>query len=188
MKGVLILTLYYLGSLLTSDFHTVEDKFIRVEISEKISVSLPESFQPMTEDQMRRKFLSARPPLAAYTSANQLADFTVGASNTRWQTTDLPILKDFYRSSLLELYDEVDFIDEGVRSVDDVQVAYFEFTSVVKSDEDALTPKPPVHRYTYAQYTIHQDKALVFTFSCPRQRQSQWQSIAQKVMESVKLK
>ena len=188
MKGVLILTLYYLGSLLTGDVHTTEDKFVRVEVSEEISVSLPESFQPMTEDLMQRKFLSARPPLAAYTSANQLADFTVGASNTRWQTTDLPILKDFYRSRLLELYDEVDFIDEGVRSVADVQVAYFEFTSVVKRDEDALTPKPPVHRYTYAQYTIHQDKALVFTFSCPRQRQSQWQSIAQKVMESVKLK
>ena len=114
MKGVLILTLYYLGSLLTGDVHTTEDKFVRVEVSEEISVSLPESFQPMTEDLMQRKFLSARPPLAAYTSANQLADFTVGASNTRLQTTDLPILKDFYRSSLLELYDEVDFRRELV--------------------------------------------------------------------------
>ncbi|WKN46145.1 hypothetical protein [Tunicatimonas pelagia] len=171
-----------------SSFRSVEDTFVRVDISEEISVSLPESFKVMTADQMQQKFLSARPPLAAYTSANQVADFSVSAANTRWRADDLPMLKDFYRSSLLELYDEVDFIEEGIREVDKTQVAFFEFTSVVKQDEDAITPKPPVHRYTYAQYTIRQNKALVFTFSCPRQRQSQWQPIAQKVMESVKLK
>lgn len=188
MKNLVILALYCATLLLLGAFRFIEDKFIRVDISEEISVNLPESFQPMTEDQMQQKFLSARPPLAAYTSPNQAADFSVSAANTRWRADDLPILKDFYRSSLLELYDEVDFIDEGIRSVDDKQVAFFEFTSVVKQNEDAIAPKPPVHRYTYAQYTIRQNKAIVFTFSCPRQRQSQWQPTAQKVMGSVKLK
>ncbi len=188
MKNALLLISCYFIIAIISGFRPTEDKFIRVDISEEISVSLPESFKVMTADQMQQKFLSARPPLAAYTSPNQLADFSVSAANTRWRADDLPMLKDFYRSSLLELYDEVDFLDEGIREVDNTQVAYFEFTSMIKQDEDAIVPKPPVHRYTYAQYTIRQNKAIVFTFSCPRQRQTQWQPTAQKVMKSVKLK
>ncbi len=188
MKNSVVLALYCSTLLLFSAFQITEDKFTRIDISEEISVSLPESFQPMTEDQMQQKFLSARPPLAAFTSPDQIADFSVSAANTRWRADDLPILKDFYRSSLLELYDEVDFLEEGIREINGTPVAYFEFTSVVKPDEDAITSKSPVHRYSYAQYTIRQNKAIVFTFSCPRQRQNQWQPIAQKVMESVKLK
>ena len=187
MKHTLIIAISCL-SILSTSFRIYEDKFIRVEVSEDISVSLPESFQAMTEEQMQRKFLSARPPLAAYTSPDQVADFGISAANTRWQANDLPILKDFYRSSLLELYDEVDFLEEGIRTVDGVEMAFFEFTSVVKEDENAVVPKSPVRTYTYAQYAIHQDKALVFTFSCPLRRQSQWQPTAQKVMTSVKLK
>lgn len=188
MKNVVAICfcLFLLGSI--SGFRTAEDKFVRIDISEEITVSLPESFQVMTEDQMQRKFLSARPPLAAYTSPDQVADFGISAANTRWQASDLPILKDFYRSSLLELYDEVDFLDEGIHTVNGSEMAFFEFTSVVKEDENAVVPKSPVRSYTYAQYAIHQDKALVFTFSCPLQRQSQWQPTAQKVMTSVKLK
>ncbi|MEM9671521.1 MAG: hypothetical protein ACFB15_29460 [Cyclobacteriaceae bacterium] len=187
MKYTLILLISCFSTLSTG-FRVYEDKLVPVKVSDEIGVSLPESFQPMTEEQMQRKILSARPPLAAYTSPDQRADFSVSASNTRWQANDLPILKDFYRSSLMELYDDVDFLDEGIRTVDKVQAAFFEFTSVVKEDENAVVPKPPVHTYTFVQYTIHQGKTLVFTFSCPLRQQEQWQPTAQKVMNSVKLK
>ncbi|MEQ9442092.1 MAG: hypothetical protein RIG62_23835 [Cyclobacteriaceae bacterium] len=187
MKSILTLLLCIIFGLV-SGFRTHEDKFVKVEVSEDISVSLPESFQAMTEDQMQRKFLSARPPLAAYTSPDQRADFGVNVSNTRWQVSDLPILKDFYRSSLLELYDEVSFIEEGIHSVNNAEMVFFEFTSIVKADENAAVPKPPVHQYTYVQYTIHEDQALVFTFSCPARQKNQWQPTAQKIMNSVKMK
>lgn len=188
MKKTLIVLILSLATELFSGFRSYEDKFVKVEVSEDISVSLPQSFQTMTEDQMQRKFLSARPPLAAYTSPDQIADFGVNVSNTRWQTSDLPILKDFYRSSLLELYDEVSFIEEGIHSVNNAEMVFFEFTSIVKADENAAVPKPPVRQYTYVQYTIHEDQALVFTFSCPTRRKEQWQPTAQKIMASIKMK
>lgn len=187
MRNYFVITLLLTAFPLIS-FRGAEDKFIRVDISEEITVSLPESFQTMTEDQMQRKFLSARPPLAAYTSPDQMADFSVNVSNTRWQASDLPILKDFYRSSLLELYDQVNFLEEGIHPVNDDEMVFFEFTSVVNEDEDSVVPKPPVHQYTYVQYAIRDNQALVFTFSCPTRRQDQWQSTAQKIMSSVKMK
>ena len=188
MKKIVIVTLLCFATGLFGSFRELEDKFVRVEVSEDIIVSLPESFQKMTEDQMQRKFLSARPPLAAYTSPDQMADFGVNVSNPRWQASDLPILKDFYRSSLLELYDEVDFIEEGIHSVNNADMVFFEFTSLVNEDEDSVVPKPPVQQYTYVQYAIHENKALVFTFSCPTRRKNQWQPTAQKIMASVKMK
>ena len=188
MRQVLIVVMVYWLGVGVSSAQRGEDKLVKVEVSENITVNLPQSFQPMTEDQMLRKFESARPPVAAYTSADQRADFSVSTSATRWQSSDLPILKDFYRSSLLELYDEVDFLDEGLREVDGVQVAFFELTSLVKEDENAVVPKPPVQMYTFIQYTIHNEKTLIFTFSSPLRQQSQWQPIAQEIMSSVKLK
>nr|WKN39838.1 hypothetical protein K4G66_14170 [Tunicatimonas sp. TK19036] len=188
MKKIVIFLILSFTTELFSGFRSYEDKFVKVEVSEDISVSLPQSFQKMTEDQMQQKFLSARPPLAAYTSPDQVADFGVNVSNTRWQASDLPILKDFYRSSLLELYDEIDFVEEGIHTVNNAEMVYFEFTSVVKQDEDSIVPKPPVHQYTYVQYAIHKDKALVFTFSCPTRRKEQWQPTAQRIMTSVKMK
>ena len=163
--------------------------FVRTEIYEGISVDLPKSFQPMTEAQLQEKYLAARRPLAAYTDPNQQVAFGLNVSNTRWQPGDLPMLKDFYRASLLELYDEVKFLTETVQEVNGQPFAVFEFVSVVRPDEEetSFTNQKPIRRYTYVQYTVHQQKTWVFDFSVPAQDQSTWQPVARHLMESVRM-
>lgn len=163
--------------------------FVRTDIYEGISVDLPKSLQPMTEAQLEENYLAARRPLAAYTDPNQQVAFGLNVSNTRWQPGDLPMLKDFYRASLLELYDEVKFITEAVREVDGQPFAIFEFVSVVRSaaDENSFTNQKPIRRYTYVQYTIHQEKTWVFDFSVPARDQTTWQPVAQHIMGSVRM-
>ena len=163
--------------------------FVRTEIYEGISVDLPQSFRPMTEAQLQENYLAARRPLAAYTDPNQPVAFGLNVSNTRWQPGDLPMLKDFYRASLLELYDEVKFVTETVREVNGQPFAVFEFVSVVRPDQDetSFIDQKPIRRYTYVQYTVHQQKTWVFDFSVPAQDQATWQPVAKHLMESVRM-
>ena len=164
---------------------------VRTQIYEGVSVSLPKILRPMSEDVLRAKYLTGRRPLAAYTGPNQQVAFGLNTSSTRWQAGDLEVLKDFYRASLLELYDEVDFIKEGVEEVNGRSFAVFEFVSVVRPDEDDTSlggaPKP-IRQYTYVQYTVHQNKTWIFNFSVPTRAQAQWQETAQAIMSSVRMK
>ena len=176
--------------MLTASFSTITNDLVRTEIYQGISVSVPKSFRVMSEALLQERYIAARRPLAAYTDPNQQVAFGLNVSNTRWQAGDLAMLKDFYRASVLELYDEVDFIKEEVEEINGQSFVVFEFVSVVRPDEDdmSITNRQPIRQYTYIQYTIHNDKTWVFDFSVPARTQNEWQEIAQKMMSSVRMK
>lgn len=174
--------------LTTSSFYQAGNDYVKTEIAKGITMSLPKTFAPMSESQLHEKYFSAREPIAAYISEDQQTDLGVNTSNARWQASDLPMLQSFYRASILSLYDEVDFLKEGIEEVNGKDFAVFEFVSIVRQEEDALTAQRPIQKYTYIQYTIHNGKAFVFNFNCPAGQQSHWQQTAKTIMESVKIK
>lgn len=165
-----------------------QNDYVSVEIAQGITLNLPKSFVPMPEAVMDRRYLSARKPLAAYISPDQQADLSVNTSNARWQAGDLPMLQNFYRANILSLYDEVTFIKESLEKINGKDFAVFEFLSIVRPEEDALTPQQPVKKYTYIQYTIYDGKTYVFNFNSPADRRDQWEETAKTIMESIKLK
>ena len=179
-----------LVAVLATGFSIITSDLVRTEIYQGITVSMPKSFRPMSEALVQERYLAARRPLAAYTGPNQQVAFGLNVSNTRWQAGDLEMLKDFYRASVLELYDEVDFIKEGIEEINGKSFAVFEFVSVVRPDEDdmSITNRKPIRQYTYIQYTIHNDKTWVFDFSVPARAQNEWQATAQEMMSSVRMK
>lgn len=174
--------------MMASGFYQAGDDYVKTEIAKGITVNIPKSFTPMTESKLNEKYYSARKPLAAYISEDQRADLGVNTSNARWQADDLPMLQNFYRASIMSLYDEVDFLNEEIENINGKDFAVFEFISVVREDENALTVKRPIRKYIYIQYTVHKGKTFVFSFSAPAEQQSRWQEPARTIMESVKIK
>jgi len=174
--------------LLLSGFQSINGDLVKKQVTEKIQLLVPADFQPMSQEMMDRRYLTARKPIAAYTNEREMVDLTVSTSNTRWQASDLPILKDFYKASLLELYDEVDFIKEEIEEINEKSFVVFEFTSLVKPDENSLTARTPVRRFTRIQYTVNGGQTLVFNFSCPQALQPKWEETARQVMQSVQIK
>lgn len=179
-----------IGLLVVATGFIGADDLVRTEVYEGIRVGLPKSFRPMSEALLQEKYVAARRPLAAYTDPNQQVTFGLNVSNTRWQAGDLAILKDFYRASLLELYDEVNFLHESVEEINGQSFAAFEFISIVRPEENETTfiNQKPIRQYTYVQYTIYNGKTWVFDFSVPAQAQATWQETAQKMMASVRMK
>lgn len=141
----------------------------------------------MTPEDMAQRFPSVRAPLGAFTSEDRLVDFSVNISATSWPDADTVIAKKFFKASLQNLYDRVDFIDEGIQTLKKKNFIYFEFNSRISGDRRRQELKEPVMKYTYISYYVHKDRTLVFTFSCPKDLQQEWQHIARELMKRIRV-
>ena len=139
----------------------------------------------ITKEDIEQRYESYRLPLALYTDPSRLVDFGVNRSYSRWQESDLEMMGEFYKSSILELYDKVVFLSEGVKEVNKHKFAYFEFQSTVYPENEY---QDTVRKYTYIMYGVLDGTTYVFDFSCPMSSQDEWRPVAEKVMDAIKLK
>lgn len=163
-------------------------KLVKTKVSDNITVMLPESFSPMTEQDINTKYVSYRKPIALYTDPNRVVDFGVNLAPTYFKPGDIEILKGFYKNSLLTLYDTVKFIREDIENVNDIDFAVFEFISSVKGEEDSFSRQGPINKYTLVYYAIVNDKTILFNFTSPFRQKEQWQDTAKVIMKGIKIK
>jgi hypothetical protein len=163
-------------------------KLVKTKVTDNITVSLPKSLTAMTPDDIVQRYPSVRAPLAAFTNEHRTADFSVNTSATQWPDGDIELAKKFFKAGITNLYDRVDFIAEGVHVVNKRKLIYFEFESRVNGNKVKLGETSPVMRYTYIQYLVEKDKALVFSFNCPRDQKAEWQETVRSMMKTVKVK
>jgi hypothetical protein len=163
-------------------------KLVKTKIAEGITISIPTELQPMTEDDIILRYPSVRAPLAAYTDINRTLDFSVNISATQWPDTNLEMASEFFKSSITNLFDRVDFIEEGIHTIHKKKFIFFEFESRVNGNKMALGEQQPVFRYTYIQYLIEPNRTLVISFNCPKAMKEDWQETVRSMMKSVKVK
>jgi hypothetical protein len=163
-------------------------KLVKTKVAEGITVSLPPELHPMTTDDIILRYPSVRAPLAAYTDVNRTLDFSVNISATQWPGADIEIAQQFFKSSITNLFDRIDIIQEGIQTVHKKKYIFFEFESRVNGNRMALGEQQPVFRYTYIQYLIEPNRTLVISFNCPKALREDWQENVRAMMKSVKVK
>jgi hypothetical protein len=183
MIKILFLTMY---ALLPSD--PAPDKWVKTKISNDITVMLPEQFSAMTPEDLIQRYPSVRTPLGAYTDPDRLADFSVNISATRWPDGNIDFAKSFFKSSVLNMYDRVDMIGEGITELHKRKFIYFEFRSRLNASKRDLSTQDALVRYTYIMYLVEPERTLVFSFSCTRDVEEIWQPVAREIMKSVRVK
>ena len=148
------------------------------KIAEGVTVSLPSDFVPMSDNDIAQRYPSTKKPLAMYTSLDRVVDFGVNESKATFPGSDLNILKEFYQSTILSLYNKVDFIQKGViQPIKKRDYIVFEFTSEIDK----------TYKYTYLQYALINNKVFIFNFTCPQEYKDKWQETAKAIMQTVKL-
>lgn len=163
-------------------------KLTKVKVNDDITVSVPKDWLPMSEDDMIQRYPSVRAPLMAYTNAERVADFSVNVSATQWPDDNVELAKQFFKAGLVNTFDRVDMIEEGVHDVRGKKLIFFEFESRINGNRQQEGLKDPVLRYTYIQYFIEPGKAIVFSFNCPRRDRELWQETARAMMQDIKIK
>ncbi|HEY9004734.1 hypothetical protein [Ohtaekwangia sp.] len=163
-------------------------KLVKVKVAERITISIPQDWKPMDAMDFTQRYPSVRAPLAAYTNDERTADFSVNISATQWPDSNIEMAREFFKSSLLNTFDKVDMIQEGVHEINKKKFAYFEFESRVNGNRQQEGFQDPILRYTYIQYLVEPGKTLVFSFNCPRRIKDQWQETAREMMKAIKIK
>lgn len=163
-------------------------KLTKTKIGKSITVSLPDIFILMTQSEVHSKYVSAREPLASYSDETRNVDFSVNVAFSKWNASDLELMKSFYKSNIMGLYDEVHFIQEKIEEINGRSFAVFEFISTIRTESDVPGSANSIGRYTYIQYTIINGKTVLFNFSCPTRLKDKWAPIAEEIMNSVKVK
>jgi hypothetical protein len=183
-QAVRYLFLVLLTTLLAAD----KPKLVKTKVNNDLTVLIPKGWIPMDAMDFTQRYPSVRAPLAAYTNDERTVDFSVNISATQWPDQDIALSQRFFKASLLNMFDKVDIIGEGIREVNKKKFIYFEFESRVNGNRKDENLKDPVLRYTYIMYLIQSDRTLVFSFTCPRRLKDEWQETARAMMSGIQVK
>ena len=162
-------------------------KLIKVKIANGITITIPNDWRAMDGLDFNERYPSVRAPLAAYTNDERLVDFSVNISATQWPDTDIEMAKGFFKASILNTFDKVDMLSEGIHEHHGKKLIYFEFNSRINGSRQQEEFRNPILQYSYIQYFIESGKTLVFAFNCPTRLQPEWQETAKKMMNNIKL-
>jgi len=177
-------------------FHTVvffalssfqQMKLVKTKVNESITVSLPQEFTLMAQAELNRKYVSSKPPVAVYTDYSKTVDLGVNVAYSRWNAEDLEIMMSFYKSNIMGLYDEVQFVTEEIQEINGRNYVVFEFLSKVNDTEGTTIDQSSISKFVRIQYTIVKSKTVLFNFSCPARIRDKWAPIAKESLESVKI-
>lgn len=167
---------------------TDDPKLVKVKISDQISVMLPADFVPMGDLDFQERYPSVRKSIGAYTNPDHEVDFSANISATSWPDGNLEMAQKFFKSGVMNMFDRVEIISEGVHEVNGKKLVYLEFESRVKGDRSSLGNEDAVVRYSYLQYWVQPSRTVVFSFNCPVRLKPEWQETAAKIMKSIRLK
>lgn len=182
----LFITLFTLSLLSTSA--QTQNELSKTKVTDKISMKVPMTFTPMNPSDLRNKYLSSRAPIAMYTSPDQQIDLGINVTNNTWQSDDLEILKSFYKANIMNLFTEVNIIQETIQEIGERKFIVFEFVSRVTDQENTFGGNTAISKYTYIEYTIYGENVLLFNFTSPARVKSQWAETVKEMMESVRIK
>lgn len=180
------LRLFLLISVILLSFN--QPKLIKTKITDDITVSIPKGWRPMDGLDFTQRYPSVRAPIAAFTNDERIADFSVNTSATQWPDADVLIAQKFFKASVMNMFDRVEILQEGIVELKGKKFVYFEFESRVNGNRTQEGLQDPVVRYTYLQYLIEGDRTLVFSFNCPKREREAWQDTAAAIMKSIRVK
>lgn len=174
--------------LLLPTFTPPPAKWVKQKIGQDVTILLPADFTPMTPEDLIQRYPSVRTPLGAFTDGNRLADFSVNVSATQWPDGNLVFAQSFFKSSVMNMFDRVEMIQEGIREQHKKKFIFFEFDSRLNPDRRNISTQDALVRYTYIMYLLEPSRTLVFSFTCTRDVKEDWQAAAGQIMKSVRVK
>lgn len=165
-----------------------DPKLVKTKVNDKLTVLIPKGWIAMDAMDFTQRLPSVRAPLAAYTNEERTVDFSINISATQWPDANLEISKQFFKASLMNMFDRVEMINEGIHEVSDKKMIFFEFESRVNGNRQQEALRDAIMRYTYIQYLVEKDRTVVFSFTAPKKERQDWQETAKQMMTRIRIK
>ncbi len=167
--------------LLSSAFSFAQPQLITQEIGDEISMLVPAELTRANPAMQR----STSPALAMFITTDGQTDLAVNYAQLRWGEADPKLLSQFYKANILNLYDQVNMLDEGIKEINGRAYIYFEFSGDIVDEPNAFAAERKSSDYTYIMYTIQDNGVLIFRFTSPASRMNYWRRPVAEVMQSI---
>lgn len=178
-KLLLVLTLIVL-------FAFDNPKLVKTKVSDEITISIPEDFREMTDDEIAKNYFIGRRPLKVFTDPSVKVNLGINESETPWGD-DIDLLQKVYKKGITNAYPKLEMIKEEVWVIKKKKFAVFEFIGEVEPDENAIVQQAKYSKYHLILYTSFNDKVMIFNFSCASSQRKKWEGKAQQIMKSIRL-
>ena len=165
-----------------------QHKLVKTKINEEISLKVPKTFMQMTEEDMWQRVSSYRKSIALFTDPQRIIDLGVNYSFSSFQEGDYEMMRSWYKASILQLFDDVEWEREEIVQIGKRQFVAFEFVSTITENSEGMGRPRSITKYQYLQYTVFNGNVLLVFFSAPDRAKEEWQPVARAIMESVRLK
>ena len=152
------------------------------KVSDKVTIRIPKTFHKLKPEEATRRYLSPNTPLAMYSDPSNESDLVINNTNAFFDSKDMAIMKDFYKSTLRTMFTKVNFLRETQEKVGRRNALVFEFSS-----ELLEKGKPPLKKYTYIQYVLWGQRVVVCSFTCDERLRPKYQALIAKVMPTVRI-
>jgi hypothetical protein len=185
MKKIsLYLAIAVLPALLSLD----NPPLVKTKVTDAITVLLPKNFHRMDDTDLVGRYPSVRQPIAAYTNDDHSVDFSINISASQWPDLNLDLASEFFQASIENMFDNVNMLDHGIDTIYGRKFIYFEFEYKIAGNSKVRGQEEPILNYTYIEYLVTRESALVVSFHCPRHLRPEWQETARKIMKSIHIK
>lgn len=143
----------------------------------KIEILVPTDFKKMDQETLNLKYPSAQRPTLVYTNEK-------ASVNAAFNLTENPANQDLMESyqanfvtTFEQLYANAEWLDKGVQEVDGRKVGMLEL----------VTPAVDTEIYNLIFFTNLNDKLLICSFNCTKEKQADWQKVAKEIMQSLSI-
>jgi hypothetical protein len=160
-------------------------KLVKMKVNDDLTISVPENFREMTDDEIVKFYLTSRKPAKVFCDPTRKVQIAVSSSDTPWGD-DVNLLSKVYKKSILNTYPKVSFSKEEVLTVKKKKFALFEFVGEIEPEENAIKQQDKVSQYHMMLYAVHKEQIIVVNFNCPASLKKNWSETAYEIMKSVK--
>ena len=148
-----------------------------------ISLSLPSDFVEMKEEDIAQRYFTYKKPSMVYTDPNLETDVDINVTKNFWGEEDINMLKGFYKSTIFMGHKKIEIIQDTVVEMKGREYGLIEFTGGYPSSKRSL-----ISYYTALVFTVIDNRIVVVSFRCRKNRKDYWQNTALSVIGSVKMK
>lgn len=149
----------------------------RVPFGDYYTMMIPENFDKMRDEFIKRKYPNEERPQLVYTNPSTQINITFSETPHEVSNSGLETFVYNVLSTIRKAQPTTSIISDGVKQISDsgINVGYFDF----------VTPSIDKEIYNFMIIFLHQEKANFITINCPEEMKHIWKPLAYGMMESL---
>lgn len=147
-------------------------------VNGKVELLAPSDLKSMSDEMFKVKYRKPTRPELLLTDENGEVNLVGDLTTQPLTEARLVDFKNFQMNSLKKNRTDLNFLGDGVKTVNGKKVAYFKFIS------DAIDQRI----FNYYSIIVVDGKAMIFTFNCIEKLKDTWEKTADEIFASIKVK